>query len=150
MRTRIVQFLAILIGALALIPSGAHLAALPNKIGLGQSEYFLVQGLYRGWAVLGLLWVAALAANIALAVVVRSQTGPFWLALGAAACIAAMFAIFVTWTLPGNQATQNWTTVPANWASLKRQWECSHAVNAAIALVALCLATASALSWRRA
>lgn len=27
-----VQFLAIVIGALALIPYGAHLAALPNKI----------------------------------------------------------------------------------------------------------------------
>ena len=149
MSTRIVQFLAIAIGALALIPSGAHLAALPNKIGLGQSEYFLVQGIYRGWAVLGSLWVAALVANIALAVVVRSQPVPFWLALGAAACIAAMFAIFVAWTMPGNQATQNWTTVPANWETLRRNWEYSHAVNAAIVFLALCLVTASALCWRR-
>ena len=150
MSTRIVQFLAIAIGALALIPSGAHLAALPNKIGLGQPEYFLVQGIYRGWAVLGSLWVAALVVNIVLAVVVRSQPLPFRLALGAAACIAAMFAIFVTWTLPGNQATQNWTTVPANWETLRRQWEYSHAVNAGIVFLALCLVTASALCWRRA
>jgi len=150
MSTRIVQFVAILIGALALIPSGAHLAALPNKIGLGQWDYFLVQGIYRGWWVLGMLWVAALVVNLVLAAVVRSQAGPFWLALGAAACIAAMFAIFVAWTLPANQATQNWTAVPANWASLKRQWEYSHAVNTAIVFVALCLVAASALSWRRA
>ncbi|MDP9964803.1 hypothetical protein FB547_11248 [Variovorax beijingensis] len=150
MSTRIVQFLAIAIGALALIPSGAHLAALPSKIGLGPSEYFLVQGIYRGWAVLGSLWVAALVVNIVLAVVVRSQPLPFRLALGAAACIAAMFAIFVTWTLPGNQATQNWTIVPANWETLRRQWEYSHAVNAGIVFLALCLVTASALCWRRA
>lgn len=141
--------LAILIGALALIPSGAHLAALPNKIGLGQAEYFLVQGIYRGWAVLGMLWVAALVVNIVLAIVVRSQAAPFWLALCGAACIVAMFAIFVGWTLPANQATQNWTTVPANWETLKRQWEYSHAVNAAIVFVALCLVTLSVLSWRR-
>ncbi|AGU53313.1 hypothetical protein VAPA_2c07560 [Variovorax paradoxus B4] len=33
-------------------------------------------------AVLGLLWVAALAANLVLAVVVRSQSGPIvWVAL---------------------------------------------------------------------
>ena len=149
MSARIVQFLAIAIGALALIPSGAHLAALPNKIGLDPSEYFLVQGIYRGWAVLGSLWVAALVVNIVLAVVVRSQPLPFRLALGAAACIAAMFAIFVTWTLPGNQATQNWTIVPANWETLRRQWEYSHAVNAGIVFLALCLVTASALCWRR-
>lgn len=150
MSTRIVQFLAILIGALALIPSGAHLAALPNKIGLNQPEYFLVQGIYRGWWVLGLFWVAALVANIVLAIVVRSQAGPFWLALCAAACIVAMFAIFVAWTLPANQATQNWTDVPAHWESLKRQWEYSHAANTAIVFIALCLVAASALSWRQA
>ncbi|MGR4868178.1 hypothetical protein ACIPRI_04820 [Variovorax sp. LARHSF232] len=29
------------VGALALIPSGAHLAALPNKIGLGEPIVFV-------------------------------------------------------------------------------------------------------------
>ncbi|TDW35780.1 hypothetical protein EV128_102325 [Rhizobium azibense] len=48
MKVRIVQFLAIIIGALALVPSGAHLAALPNKIGLPQTDYFTVQGIYYG------------------------------------------------------------------------------------------------------
>ena len=44
----------------------------------------------------------------------------------------------------------NWTSVPANWEILRRHWEYSHAVNAAIVFLALCLVTASALSWRRA
>lgn len=149
MGVRIVQFLAIVIGALALIPSGAHLAALPNKIGLGQSEYFTVQGIYDGWAVLGGLWLAAIVVNVILAIVVRSRSGPFWLAVLAAICFVAMLAVFFTWTFPANQATQNWTAVPANWETLRRQWEYSHALNAAIAFVALCLVTASALSWRR-
>jgi hypothetical protein len=31
-----------------LVPSGAHLFALPNKIGLAQDQYFVVQNIYRG------------------------------------------------------------------------------------------------------
>jgi len=59
MTVRILQFVAIIVSAIALIPSGAHLAALPNKLALPQTEYFTVQGIYRGWASLGLLWPAA-------------------------------------------------------------------------------------------
>jgi hypothetical protein len=36
--------------ALALVPAGAHLFELPNKIGLSQDRYFIVQSIYRGWA----------------------------------------------------------------------------------------------------
>src|SRR3954469_12545955 len=55
MTIRTIQFLAIIVSALALIPAGAHLAALPNKINMPQSAYFSVQGIYYGWAILGLL-----------------------------------------------------------------------------------------------
>lgn len=150
MSVRLVQFLAILICALALVPSGAHLAALPNKIGLPQAEYFTAQGIYYGWAILGLLWPAAIVVNVLLAVLVRAQAWPFWLALSAAACFVLMLAIFFIWTLPANQATQNWMTVPANWETLRYQWEYSHAANAGLVFLATCLTTASALSWRTA
>jgi hypothetical protein len=33
---RVVQFLAVLLTALSLVPAGAHLFELPNKIGLAQ------------------------------------------------------------------------------------------------------------------
>ncbi len=148
MPIRIIQFLAVVISAIALIPAGAHLAALPNKIAMPVADYFIVQGIYSGWAILGLLWPAALIVDIVLASVVRAQAWPFWLAVFAALCFVLMLAIFVTWTLPANQATQNWTTVPANWDVLRRQWECSHAVNAVLAFAAFCLATMSVLAWR--
>jgi hypothetical protein len=35
--------LALVLTALALVPAGAHLFALPNKIGLAQEQYFIVQ-----------------------------------------------------------------------------------------------------------
>jgi hypothetical protein len=148
MTVRVIQFLAIIATALALIPAGAHLAALPNKIGMPKDDYFIVQGIYHGWAVLGLLWVIAPGLHILLAFLIRSQPWPFWFAVLAALCFFLMLAIFYFWTLPANQATQNWTAAPANWETLRQQWEYSHAVNTAIVFMALCLATLSALAWR--
>lgn len=148
MTVRAIQFLAIIASALALVPSGAHLAALPNKIGMPQADYFIVQGIYDGWAILGLLWLIALIINGLLASVVRSQKRPFWFAVLAALCFVLMFAIFFGWTFPANQATANWTTAPENWETLRQQWEYSHAVNTALVLLAVCLTTLSALSWR--
>jgi len=148
MTIRTIQFLAIIVSALALIPAGAHLAALPNKINMPQSAYFTVQGIYYGWAILGLLWPIALILHTLLAWLVRSQPGPFWLEAAAALCFALMLAIFYFWTFPANQATANWKTVPENWETLRRQWEYSHAVNTALLFVALCSATLGALSWR--
>jgi len=57
MAVRRLQFFTIVVCALALIPSGAHLAALPNKIDLPQGDYFIVQGSTRAgqsWACSGL------------------------------------------------------------------------------------------------
>lgn len=148
MTIRTVQFLALVASALALVPSGAHLAAMPNKIGLPQTEYFIVQGIYEGWALLGALWPVALFLNGALAVLVRSQRWPFRLALLAALCFALMLTIFFLWTFPANAATRNWTSVPANWEALRRQWEYSHAMNSLLALLALCSVAGSVLWWK--
>jgi hypothetical protein len=46
-----------------LVPSGAHLFALPNKIGLAQDQYFVVQNIYRGWALFGIVLFGALIAK---------------------------------------------------------------------------------------
>jgi hypothetical protein len=39
------QFVAMVLTALALVPSGAHLFALPNKIHLRETDYFITQGI---------------------------------------------------------------------------------------------------------
>ena len=148
MTLRMLQFLAILVSALALIPSGAHLAALPNKIGMAQADYFTAQGIYSGWAILGWLWPLAFATNAGLAVASRAQHWPFWSAVLASFCYVLMLAIFLIWTQPANQATQNWTVIPESWETLRLGWEYSHAVNAVIAVLALGLTAISALSWR--
>jgi hypothetical protein len=148
MALRLTQFLAIVLTALALVPAGAHFFELPNKVGLGQEAYFIVQNIYRGWALFGIALFGALGANLALALMVRRVRGPFWLALAGFLLVAATLAVFFTWTYPANQATSNWTEVPANWQELRRQWEYAHAVNALLTFVALCAVTVSALLAR--
>ena len=148
MALRVVQFLAIVLTALALVPAGAHLFELPNQIGLDQEPYFIVQNIYRGWALFGIVLVGALAANLALAIMVRRQRAPFWLALLAFLLVAATLAIFFTWTWPANQATSNWTAVPENWRELRTRWEYAHAANAVLTFLALCAVTLAALMTR--
>ena len=62
---RLIQFLAIMFTALALLPSGAHLAALPNKMAMAQAAYFIAQQIYAGWALFGIILFGALVANLA-------------------------------------------------------------------------------------
>jgi hypothetical protein len=148
MALRVVQFLAIVLTALALVPAGAHLFELPGKIGLTQEEYFVVQSIYRGWALFGVVLFGALAANLALAIMVRERRQPFSLALLAFLLVAGTLAIFFTWTYPANQATSNWTVVPEDWRALRTTWEYAHATNAVLTFLALCSVTLSVLSAR--
>jgi hypothetical protein len=142
---RFVQFLGILLTALAVVPGGAHLAALPNKMKMAQESYFIAQQIYAGWALFGIVLFGALGANLALTIMLRRRGRPFGHALAACLFIAANLAIFFIWTFPANQVTRNWTIVPENWGDLRAQWEYSHAVNAVVMLIALACVVAAAL-----
>lgn len=146
---RSVQFVAIVLMALALVPAGAHLFALPNKLAMAQAEYFAAQGAYRGWALFGVVLFGALAATAVLAVMERRQGLGFWLVLGAWASLAASLAIFFIRVFPTNQATLNWTTAPANWQALRVQWEYGHAASALVTFLGFCLLILSVLRARR-
>ena len=81
MALRLIQFLAIILTALALVPSGAHLAALPNKMAMAQAAYFVAQQIYAGWALFGIILFGALVANLAHAIVLRKLGRSFGYAL---------------------------------------------------------------------
>jgi hypothetical protein len=70
---KLLQFVAMVLTALALVPVGAHLFALPNKINLSESDYFIAQSVYRGWALLGIVLIGAAIANFALGLLIRAQ-----------------------------------------------------------------------------
>lgn len=143
---RALQFAAIVLGALALAPGLAHLAALPNKIVLDRDAYFIAQSAYRGWALFGVAIIAALLVNIMLAVLLRRRPLPCALAAVAALCLAATLGVFFAWTQPANAATANWTQMPENWIALRAAWEYSHAASALLMLLALCATAAAALT----
>jgi hypothetical protein len=134
---RTLKFLAIVLTALALVPLGAHLFVLPNKILLTESNYFIVQNIYRGWALFGIVLFGALFANLALAWALRGQRAFAFVAI-CLGCLVANLVIFFAFTFPANQATNNWTEVPADWQQLRWQWEVSHALNALIAFGGFC------------
>jgi len=146
MTLRAFHFIAIVFAALALVPAGAHLFALPNKINMGQGQYFTAQSIYSGWALLGIVLIGALIANGALAFMIRDGTGPFMFALAAVLCFAASLVVFFIWVFPANQATNNWTAVPADWRALRIRWEYGHAVSAILGFSALCFTTLAALT----
>jgi len=137
MALRLIQFLAIILTALALVPSGAHLAAMPNKMAMAQAAYFVAQQVYAGWAFFGIVLFGALAANLAHAIVLPKVGRSCGYALASFLFIAASLVIFFVWTFPTNQATNNWTVVPENWNELRSQCECSHAANAVVTFAAL-------------
>jgi hypothetical protein len=148
MAVKSVQFLAILLMALALIPAGAHFFELPNKLGLARDAYFTVQGIYAGWALFGIVLVGGLLVNIVLAIMLRHDRPASIFALIGFLALAATLAIFFVWVFPANQATANWTEIPENWEALRRQWEYGHAVNAIITLVGFCAIVLAALTAR--
>jgi hypothetical protein len=149
MVAKAVQFLALVLTALALVPSGAHFFELPAKIALAQDQYFTVQSIYRGWSLFGIALIAALAADLALAYLLRDQRWPSLLVLAAAVLMGATLATFFMWIYPANQATANWTSVPANWEALRSQWEHTHALNAALTLAAFSAVSAAVIAARR-
>jgi hypothetical protein len=128
---------ALLFAGLALVPSGAHLAELPNKIELAAAEYLTVQQIYRGWGLFGVVVVVAIVSTLVLTVMLRRTPRTFRLTLIALLCIVGTQVVFWTSTYPANQATGNWSMLPPNWIDLRAQWEYSHAVSAALNVVAL-------------
>jgi hypothetical protein len=132
-----VQFLSLAFVALCLGPALAHLLALPNKIELARDDYFTVQQIYRGWALLGIVIVGALVSTLALAWMTRRQPPAFYWVLTSLVCLVLAQALFWIFTYPANVATNNWTAVPENWQALRVRWEYSHAVGAILTLAAL-------------
>jgi len=146
MATTASQFLAVVLTALALLPGGAHLMALPAKIAMPEDPYFVVQQIYRGWSLAGVAIFLAIFANLLAAALNRASRRKWQLFGAAALLIAATLAVFFAWTYPANQATGNWTSAPEDWERLRTEWEFSHAANAAITFLALLCSVGATIS----
>lgn len=136
MKLRSIQFLSMFFTALSLGPALAHLLELPNKMKLARAAYLTVQQIYRGWALLGIVIIAAIITTLMLVLLVRKYRVAFAAALVALICLAGSQAVFWFFTFPANRATANWTFLPDSWIELRQQWEFSHAAGAVLTLIA--------------
>lgn len=132
----ILRLVAISLSAIALVPAGAHVFELPNKMGLAQGEYFTVQGIYRGWALFGFVLFGNALSLMALLAVQWTRGLPTRSVLLSFLCQLASLAIFFALVFPANIATNNWTAVSEQWETLRWRWEVGHALSAAFAFIA--------------
>jgi len=142
-------FATLVFVALSLVPAGAHLFELPNKIGMPPEQYMTVQQIYSGWALFGFAVIPAILLTLASALALRAQRLPAMLLAGAFLCMAATQVLFWAYTYPANVATRNWTVMPAQLEPLRQQWEYSHAVNALLTFLALMLLGLAMLNMRQ-
>jgi hypothetical protein len=144
----VVMFVTLLATALALGAAMAHALELPNKIGLGRDDYFVVQRAYDGWSNLAYLLVVELVAMVLLAYLYRRQPGVLWAAVAAVVCLLLAQAVFWAFTYPANVATSNWTVMPDNWEQLRVRWEYSHLAGAFFQVLAMSALIVAALNRR--
>jgi hypothetical protein len=145
MRTKVVQFIAIIATALYLVPTGAHLFELLNKMALTPTEYLTVQKIYAGWSLVGVVLGVALLATLAHALLVRADRTSFAWSLEAFVALAATQGLFWAFTYPVNAATRFWTVPPDSFEVARSQWEYSHAASAALTFAALVAIVVAAL-----
>ena len=115
MRVKVVQFIAIITTALYLVPTGAHLFELLNKIGLTPTEYLTVQKIYAGWSLFGVVVGVALLATLAHTLLVRADRTSFAWSLGAFVALAGTQGVFWAFTYPGSATIRS--MFPARTAS---------------------------------
>lgn len=144
-RVNVASFVSLTLTAVVMAAAVAHLLELPAKMTLNGSEYLTVQQIYRGWALLGTVVYAALAATLVLAIMVRTQRRVLRLVVAAILCMVAAQIVFWAYTYPVNQETSNWTLLPEHWQQLRMRWEFSHAVGAVLQFSALTVLVASLL-----
>jgi hypothetical protein len=146
------SFVVLILAALTLVPAGAHLAELPNKLRLDGPGWLAAQGVYRGWGViLGPLELATLIAAASFVSRVRGRQPAFRLSVIAVASYIVMHVCFWALNFPVNLAVENWTPtqLPPDWGMYRARWEWSHAARAVLAFTALLCLTWAALNESR-
>jgi glucan phosphoethanolaminetransferase (alkaline phosphatase superfamily) len=144
-RVNVGSFVSLTLTAVVMAGAVAHLLELPAKMKLNGPEYLTVQQIYRGWALLGIVIYAALAATLVLLIMVRAQRRVLRRVVLAILCMVAAQVVFWGYTYPVNQETSNWTLLPEHWQQLRVRWEFSHAVGAVLQFSALTALVASLL-----
>lgn len=111
------RFFAVLLTGLALIAPGAHVYEIANKLPLPKAEYFIVQKIYIGWWIAGLLLPASSAGQSCVGL----RGTQCACAYGSVSSLGKSRDLLFFFTYPVNVTTENWTIIPGDWEALRRQ-----------------------------
>jgi hypothetical protein len=144
------RFITITLAALLMGMSFAHTLEMPMKMKVDGPLWLTFQhNLYAYFAIIGgPIEIGAIITSTVLAILVRKRKPAFHLTIAAAFCIVvAFFVVWLVFTREVNEQTARWTaqSIPADWATWRRQWEYSHAVRFVLHLVAFSALVFSAL-----
>jgi hypothetical protein len=139
---RVWRFLTLVLAALALTMTSAHVLELSAKMRYDAELYSTVNGsMYRHFAVVGGIYtVASIAAAAVLAVLVRGRGVTVGWTVAGAACLLLAFVSWLTLVAPVNRRVAAAyraapTSVPGLWMELRPRWEYGHAAGFVIQLV---------------
>jgi hypothetical protein len=136
--------LSLWLGAIVLVPSGAHVLEMTAKLAMDRADYFTAQRIYLGWALFGVPIIVKIVLDATLAFLLRRRDRRAALgALASSVLIAAGLAAFFALVQPANVATANWAVQVPDWEALRSRWEFGHlavAVLTALAFGAISLA----------
>lgn len=107
----------------------------------------VVQQVYRGWALLGIVLVAAVLSNAVLAIPLLKASGTDAFRDYRGNSSGDDPDDLLELDIPGESSDRHWSVAPQNWEALRIQWEYSHAANAVLTFLALCATAVSSLSW---
>jgi hypothetical protein len=144
------RFLAILLAALALTMTSAHVLELPQKMRYDPELYSAVNTtLYRHFATVGALYtLGSILAAAGLVLLVRDRRPAFGWTLAGATCLLLAFVSWLTLVAPVNREVAAAIrsapeSVPAVWMRHRARWEYGHATGFGIQLIGFASLVAS-------
>jgi hypothetical protein len=138
------QLLTLVVAALSLGPSFAHVLEAPPRLTGWSPELWRETTVFNGqftlFATIGApLDVGAILLTGASAWLVRHEPRQFRFALGSAVLFAAALATWLAVVAPANAVLATWRPgpIPADFVAIRNRWETGHMIIAALKLAGL-------------
>lgn len=138
---RIWRFITIILAALLLGTTFAHVLELPSKMSYEASLYMTLNrpgGLYQAFGTIGaVIEATAILSAIVLSFLVRKHRPAFQWTLLTTVCLTVALIIWFIFIAPVNAEISTWTpnSIPADWTRWRNQWEYTHATRFVIHLI---------------
>jgi hypothetical protein len=149
----VLSFLTLLVMALSLGPSFAHLLEAPPRLNVWAPELWreatVFNGQFKYFAVVGApVEIATLILGSILTFVLRRERPAFWLSMAATILYAVSLATWFTVVEPMNLILAQWQPgpIPDNFEAVRNQWETGHMIITVIKTIGLSCAIACVLS----